>query len=63
MPKDKAQELVNKIYNQLSSWDNPSLENAKQGALIAIDEIVDELTSRGILSGFWYEVKQEIEKL
>lgn len=36
---------------------------AKQCALIAVDEIIDELTSRDILSGFWYEVHEEIKKL
>ena len=57
-PKEKAIELYNKMYDY-SLFE----EEAKRCALIAVDEIIDELTSRDILSGFWYEVHEEIKKL
>ena len=56
--KDKAIELYNKMYDY-SLFE----EEAKRCALIAVDEIIDELTSRDILSGFWYEVHLELKKL
>ena len=63
-PKEKAQELYSKFYYIIPSNEMAKDEEAsKKCALIAVDEISNELTSRGILSGFWYEVKQEIEKL
>ncbi len=63
-PKEKAQELVNKFY-RIIPLDKMTIDFdlAKKCALIAVDEIIDELTSRGILSGFWYEVHEEIKKL
>jgi hypothetical protein len=57
-PKEKAKELFNK-YLEI----NYHYYQAKDCALIAVDEIIDELTNRGILSGFWYEVHLEIKKL
>ena len=57
-PKEKAIELYNKMYDY-SLFE----EEAKRCALIAVDEIIDELTSRDILSGFWYEVHLELKKL
>ena len=68
-PKEKAKELVDKIFNQLKSWGNPSYENAKQGALIVVDEIIKALLpfEYGLECvakiEFWNNVKQEIEKL
>ena len=69
--KEKAEELIEKFYKQLTKdfeknyyaqiiankmWYN----DAKQCALIAVDEI---LTIGCIEVPYWFEVKQEIEKL
>jgi hypothetical protein len=67
-PKEKAIELVNKYYNKIehtisNEYIKVTKEITKECALIAVDEIIDELTNRGILSGFWYEVHLEIKKL
>jgi len=60
-PKEKAEELVNELIHYSSTNQKPSLENAKQCALIAVDEILEEC----ILERDWYwqEVKNEINKL
>ena len=60
-PKEQAIELLDDYTVIIDG--NLTYEQVKQCALIAVDEIVEELTSRGILSGFWYEVRKEIEKL
>jgi uncharacterized membrane protein len=66
-PKEKAEELVNKMY--VNQWRSNTMDykTAKQCALIAVDEI---LHSRPIITdsqveyqNYWQEVKQEIEKL
>ena len=68
-PKEKARELVDKIidkmfdlrdgYNSIEVFDT-----AKQCALIAVDEIIDLLSDDiNPLVNYWFEVKQEIEKL
>lgn len=58
-PQEKAQELVDKMYGVTDY-------QAKQSALIAVDEILDVLNgeefSRNAIV-FWKEVKAEIEKL
>ena len=62
--KDKAKELVDKMLNQQSYSED--LYDAKQCALIAVDEIIDYLISNqitGTLMTYWQEVKNEIEKL
>jgi hypothetical protein len=64
-PQEKAKELVNKY---LQVYDG-RLPIAKQCALIAVDEILSELTEipYGLeylnRLNYWLEVKQEIEKL
>jgi len=67
-PKEKAIELVNKY---LQIYDG-RLQQAKQCALIAVDEILDELleivmvtSSKYIVkhTNYYQEIKQEIEKL
>jgi hypothetical protein len=60
-PKENAIELVESMAFSCRECDYEA--KAKQSALIAVDEIIDELTNRGILSGFWYEVHLEIKKL
>ncbi len=62
-PKEKARELVDKYYHLFSV----ELENtidyreAKQCALIAVDEVIEEC--RVGMDWFWQEVKEEIELL
>lgn len=58
-PKEKAQELVDKMYGVTDY-------QAKQSALIAVDEILNELIGHDFSRNaivFWKEVKTEIEKL
>lgn len=79
-PKEKAKELVDKMdLKQMPSLNlarneinlNDTFFNAKQCALIAVDEILkyqDSLvgmldTNDGRSIMFWQEVKKEIEKL
>jgi hypothetical protein len=70
-PKLKAKELVDKMRDEIpchcDDW-----EQAKQCALIAVDEILDELleivtvtSSKYIIkhTNYYQEIKQEIEKL
>lgn len=69
-PKEKAKELYDKFYmaipNNEMGLDN---EASIQCALIAVDEILSELTEipYGLeylnRLNYWLEVKQEIEKL
>ena len=69
-PKEKAAELINKMYYTQSS--PTSWMQAKQCALIAVDEIgtlkaesFDKLPNphHYFSRNYWIEVKQEIEKL
>ena len=58
-PKEKAQELVDKMYGVTDY-------QAKQSALIAVDEILDVLNGEDFSRNaivFWTSVKQEIEVL
>jgi len=66
-PKEKAQELDSRFYELVADTPDPEWRS-KQGALIAVDEIL----SMGIMSNsgdwrmaksYWEEVKQEIENL
>ena len=79
-PKEKAEELFNKFAKTIppSSYVayedgvqiNFDLENAKECALIAVNEILEVMGSAGVYNYayhgveiYWQEVKQEIEKL
>jgi hypothetical protein len=65
-PKEKAKELFGKYAMYLRAnlmYDEEANEDAKECALIAVDEIRNEKLNEGILSGYWYEVRREIEKL
>lgn len=82
-PKEKAKELVDKFYQRFPlkmdvittrgdlSWEYDSWNEAKQCALIAVDEILWEIikyadNSKEYVienSKYWEEVKQEIKKL
>ena len=57
-PKEKAEELVNKYWNDIP---DTFFEEAIQCALIAVDELIKEVNHSDV--GYWKEVKQEIEKL
>jgi hypothetical protein len=61
-PKEKALELWEKYFRLNYDWDGGTKDKwAKEGALIAINEI---LISCGIADiRYWQEVKQEIELL
>lgn len=59
-PKEKAEELVDKYHNLRILF----RVEAKQCALIAVDEILEVIYYEGRSEYiYWQEVKQEIEKL
>jgi hypothetical protein len=60
-PKQKAEELINKMYYTQSSPTNWMV--AKQCALIAVDEVMERTLWDKGEQRFWKEVKQEIENL
>ena len=61
-PKEKAEELLNK-FNNPDRTNYPYVHNAQQCALIAVDEILQQiLWDKGAVK-YWNEVKQEIEAL
>jgi hypothetical protein len=77
-PKEKAEELVKKLFefNHRVKWDSDNDEwtqnyyLAQQCALIAVDEIAkctkhekQEFENDRFSEHYWDEVKQEIEKL
>ena len=64
-PKEKAKELYNKFYNTSSHPHHVESRknNAKQCALIAVDEMIKELERCFIHNEYWQEVKTEIEAL
>lgn len=73
-PKEKARELYNLMYSNNSHPFNVQVrqESAKQCALIAVNEILDNfgLTTNGKIFfteyraiEYWQQVKQEIENL
>ena len=71
-PKEKAKELVNKFIPFVDTYHYGFLVKNKQCALIAVDEILDIIEDDGFTFAeyhdkktieYWFEVKQEIEKL
>ena len=68
-PKEEAWKLYNKYRNLEGKFGDKVLYNydAKQCALIAVDEIINTILSDEyychIILKYWQEVKQEIEKL
>jgi len=70
-PKEKAKELFLKFRMYLGAnfmYDDDVDEDAKECALIAVDEILDAIVIINDydfepLNQYWKEVKQEIEKL
>ena len=66
IPKEKAIELFEKMYNVEDPMGNYPMcfDNAKQCALIAVDEILNELDLQNhLLRSYWYDVKHELELL
>jgi hypothetical protein len=62
-PKEKAEELVNKFSFFADTLHNGNRENAKQCALIAVDEILNTGALGSLLEEYYREVKQEIINL
>jgi hypothetical protein len=72
-PKEKAEDLVNKFFQfkprfKLDIDNEKEYYQAKQCALIAVDEILDLIITiydydRESLDPYWKQVKQELEKL
>jgi len=65
-PKEKAEELINKFL--ISTPIGFHIDDAKQCALIAVDEITDSIVITDLTIAenqflYWEEVKHEIEKL
>lgn len=65
--KEKAEELTGKYWDNVVGDCDCSWERSKQCALIAVDEIMLELSNEDMYLKsnyiFWQEVKNEIEKL
>jgi hypothetical protein len=57
-PKEKAKELVDKMYGD--ELDYMTEGQAKQCALIAVDEVLGFLSYESHIK-YWQEVKKEIE--
>jgi hypothetical protein len=71
-PKEKAKDLVENIYEVISSYHEKSLDYFEWGksidcALIAVEELLKETEEtdgmRVINNPYWMEVRNEIEKL
>jgi hypothetical protein len=66
-PKEKAKELFDKMYMVDDPMGNYPMcfDTAKQCALIAIDEVIDNIEDDYMHYelDWWQEVKQEINKL
>ena len=63
-PKEKAKELVDKMWVYSLPNANGSWNNAKQCALIAVDEILNydnQFIQTEEQFNYWKEVKQEID--
>jgi inorganic pyrophosphatase len=65
--KEKAEQLVNKMFNWIAGGSVIEYEMAKECALIAVDELIEqqEKYNNGSFypSNYWQEVKQELEKI
>jgi hypothetical protein len=60
-PKEKAKELIDKMYHY--QWREK--QRAKECALIAVDLLITEMYAydSSYCDNYYFEVKQEIEKL
>jgi len=64
-PKEKAKELVDKMWNIDERYGSIGFHEAKQCALIAVDEILSNpmfFSDYGTVY-FWQSVKKEIKQL
>lgn len=62
--KNKAEKLVLSMYGIENDPDYyMSIDNAKKCALIAIDEILGMVDEESLYFDYWYEVKEEINKI
>ena len=65
--KDKAIELIEKYqyavrFDESETGYFANMHSVKECALIAVDEILNELDLQNhLLRSYWYDVKQEIE--
>ena len=65
-PQEKAKDLVDKYWIYLRAnllYDDEVKEDAKHCALIAVDEIRDNLPLISDIQYYWIDVKAEIQKL
>jgi hypothetical protein len=66
-PQEKAKNLVNKHFDYVEAWSaSNQLENAKQCALITVDEIIiylNEVMLPNPFDQYLDEVKTEIKKI
>lgn len=70
-PKEKAKELVNKMWGGGAKFERPfndenalGADDAKECAIVAVNEIIEALPYNQIPKFiYWKEVKTEIEKL
>jgi hypothetical protein len=61
---EKAQELVNKMYDEMFYYkdgysSSDAIGAAKKCALIAVDEVLEN-SHTNVFTNYWNEVKQEI---
>ena len=62
-PKEKAKNLVDKFMPLVEAYSSQGqVDNAKQCALIAVDEIPGIIYAN-MEDNYWQQVKQEIKKL
>jgi hypothetical protein len=62
-PKEKAKELVYKHFEFVEAWSaSNQIENAKQCALITVDELLLLVTYQPTID-YWNEVKQQIKEI
>ena len=59
-PKEKAKELVDRFLNEQN--DTEEISQAKQCALICVDEILKNTLQIPQVLDYWQEVKEEINK-
>jgi uncharacterized protein (DUF2164 family) len=68
-PEEKAKELVEKFRRYISADEDLEYEYSKQCAIIAVEEVIEELSEHqysneiDISKDFWNEVKNEINNL
>jgi len=69
-PKEKAKELVDNMYAEgINGWESMSYHEAIGCAKVAVEEILSQdknafdITEREYHFEYWYNVKQEIQKL